>query len=243
MELQTCFFLTGPFTPQLPQLPQLLQGALRKERPGTKACAGLADTSHKVARKGFVILASSSQQGTSWLHVGTDQPFVSVTIGMFHQVWAVAQDGSAFCRGECWYHVPSPLKQKLKQVSVGRTAVLAVICGFVPESHRVTLKDLIWVIADKVQGSHSLSCGTVCHRTGIQPLEPKGASWDYGIGGGWEHITVRGNATERTKMASQDGPSSSPQDLSSLEVDGSYQPRSTIFVDGVQGLDRNAVQC
>ncbi|ETE63932.1 Tectonin beta-propeller repeat-containing protein 1, partial [Ophiophagus hannah] len=65
-------------------------------------------------------------QGTSWLHVGTDQPFVSVTIGMFHQVWAVAQDGSAFCRGECWYHVPSPLKQKLKQVSVGRTAVLAV---------------------------------------------------------------------------------------------------------------------
>lgn len=38
------------------------------------------------------------------------------------------------------------------------------------------------MIADKVQGSHSLSCGTVCHRTGVQPLEPKGLSWDYGIG-------------------------------------------------------------
>lgn len=38
------------------------------------------------------------------------------------------------------------------------------------------------MIADKVQGSHSLSCGTVCHRTGVQPMEPKGASWDYGIG-------------------------------------------------------------
>lgn len=61
--------------------------------------------------------------------------------------------------------------------------------------------------------------------------------------GGWEHITVRGNATERTKMAAQDGPSSSPHDLSSLEVHGSYQLQSTIFVDGVQGLDRNAVQC
>lgn len=38
------------------------------------------------------------------------------------------------------------------------------------------------MIADKVQGSHSLSCGTVCHRTGVQPMEPKGLSWDYGIG-------------------------------------------------------------
>jgi len=38
------------------------------------------------------------------------------------------------------------------------------------------------VIADKVQGSHGLSCGTVCHRTGVQPMEPKGLAWDYGIG-------------------------------------------------------------
>lgn len=40
----------------------------------------------------------------------------------------------------------------------------------------------VWVIADKVQGSHGLSRGTVCHRTGVQPLEPKGLGWDYGIG-------------------------------------------------------------
>lgn len=40
----------------------------------------------------------------------------------------------------------------------------------------------VWVIANKVQGSHSLSQGTVCHRTGVQPLEPKGQGWDYGIG-------------------------------------------------------------
>ncbi|KAM3826503.1 tectonin beta-propeller repeat-containing protein 1 isoform 2-T3 [Vipera latastei] len=213
--------------------------------------------------------------GTSWLHVGTDQPFVSVSIGMFHQVWAVAQDGSAFCRGsvsfkkpegECWYHVPSPLKQKLKQVSVGRTAVLAVDkngnlwfrAGITPSYPQgsswehisnnvrkvsVGPLDQIWVIADKVQGSHSLSCGTVCHRTGVQPLEPKGVSWDYGIGGGWEHITIRGNATESIKMAAQDDPSSSPRDLSSLEVHGSYQSQTSVFVDGAQGLDRNAVQC
>lgn len=40
----------------------------------------------------------------------------------------------------------------------------------------------VWVIANKVQGSRSLSRGTVCHRTGVQPLEPKGQGWDYGIG-------------------------------------------------------------
>lgn len=40
----------------------------------------------------------------------------------------------------------------------------------------------VWIIADKVQGSHSLSCGTVCRRLGVLPMEPKGHSWDYGIG-------------------------------------------------------------
>lgn len=38
-------------------------------------------------------------QGTSWLHVGTDQPFISISIGAFYQVWAIARDGSAFYRG------------------------------------------------------------------------------------------------------------------------------------------------
>lgn len=40
----------------------------------------------------------------------------------------------------------------------------------------------VWVIANKVQGSRSLSRGTVCRRTGVQPHEPKGQGWDYGIG-------------------------------------------------------------
>lgn len=38
-------------------------------------------------------------QGTSWLHVGTDQPFKSICIGSAHQVWAIARDGSVFYRG------------------------------------------------------------------------------------------------------------------------------------------------
>ncbi|XP_076856381.1 LOW QUALITY PROTEIN: tectonin beta-propeller repeat-containing protein 1 [Brachyhypopomus gauderio] len=170
--------------------------------------------------------------GTSWLHVGTDQPFKSISIGGAYQVWAIARDGSTFYRGsvsphspagDCWYHIPSPARQKLRQVSVGRTSVCAVDeSGNLWYRHGVTPSypqgsswehisnnvrkvsvgplDQVWIIADKVQGSQSLSCGTVCRRLGVQPVEPKGQSWDYGIGGGWDHITVRGNATEAPRI-------------------------------------------
>lgn len=52
-------------------------------------------------RLGQAALSASSLglQGASWLHVGTDQPFASVSIGGCCQVWAVARDGSAFYRG------------------------------------------------------------------------------------------------------------------------------------------------
>lgn len=61
----------------------------------------------------------------------------------------------------------------------------------------------VWVIADKVQGSHSLSRGTVCRRTGVQSLEPKGQGWDYGIGGGWDHLSIRASATRAPRSSSQ----------------------------------------
>lgn len=54
--------------------------------------------SHGVFKHCFTI-SSTICQGTSWLHVGTDQPFISISIGAFYQVWAVARDGSAFYRG------------------------------------------------------------------------------------------------------------------------------------------------
>lgn len=38
-------------------------------------------------------------QGSSWLHVGTDQPFKSISIGGANQVWAIAKDGAVFYRG------------------------------------------------------------------------------------------------------------------------------------------------
>ncbi|XP_035292766.1 tectonin beta-propeller repeat-containing protein 1 isoform X4 [Cricetulus griseus] len=190
-----------------------------------------------VSDKGDVLcrlgVSELNPAGSSWLHVGTDQPFASVSIGACYQVWAVARDGSAFYRGsvspsqpagdfsitgDCWYHIPSPPKQKLTQVSVGQTSVYALDengnlwyrAGITPSYPQgsswehvsnnvrkvsVGPLDQVWVIANKVQGSHGLSRGTVCRRMGVQPREPKGQSWDYGIGGGWDHISVRANAT------------------------------------------------
>uniref|UniRef100_A0A8C1JFW6 Tectonin beta-propeller repeat-containing protein 1 n=1 Tax=Cyprinus carpio TaxID=7962 RepID=A0A8C1JFW6_CYPCA len=189
-----------------------------------------------ISNKGDVLcrlgVTSLTPGGSSWLHVGTDQPFKSISIGADHQVWAIAKDGSTFFRGsvstqnpagDCWYHIPSPTGQKLKQVSVGRTSVYTVDeNGNLWYRHGVTPSypqgsswehisnnvrkvsvgplDQVWIIADKVQGSHSLSCGTVCRRLGVLPNEPKGHSWDYGIGGGWDHITVRGNAMDAPRI-------------------------------------------
>ncbi|KAM7371040.1 hypothetical protein PAMP_010540 [Pampus punctatissimus] len=172
---------------------------------------GISNKGDVLCRLGVTTLTPA---GSSWLHVGTDQPFKSISIGAASQVWAIARDGSAFYRGsvspqtpagDCWYHIPSPTKQKLKQVSVGRTSVYTVDengnlwyrQGLTPSYPQgsswehisnnvrkvsVGPLDQVWIIADKVQGSHSLSCGTVCHRLGVQPMTPKGQSWDYGIG-------------------------------------------------------------
>uniref|UniRef100_A0A8B9HVQ1 Tectonin beta-propeller repeat-containing protein 1 n=1 Tax=Astyanax mexicanus TaxID=7994 RepID=A0A8B9HVQ1_ASTMX len=129
--------------------------------------------------------------------------------------------------GDCWYHIPSPNRQKLKQVSVGRTSVYTVDengnlwyrQGLTPSYPQgsswehisnnvrkvsVGPLDQVWIIADKVQGSHSLSCGTVCHRLGVQPMEPKGQSWDYGIGDFTPslvtlfHLKTRGRVQKRS---------------------------------------------
>ncbi|EHH52005.1 hypothetical protein EGM_12365 [Macaca fascicularis] len=168
-----------------------------------------------ISDKGDVLcrlgVSALNPAGSSWLHVGTDQPFASISIGACYQVWAVARDGSAFYRGSVypsqpagnlWYRqgiTPSyPQGSSWEHVS---NNVCRVSVGPL---------DQVWVIANKVQGSHSLSRGTVCHRTGVQPHEPKGHGWDYGIGGGWDHISVRANATRAPRSSSQEQEPSAP---------------------------------
>ncbi|KAL0993124.1 hypothetical protein UPYG_G00103560 [Umbra pygmaea] len=187
----------------------------------------LSDKGDVLCRLG---VTTENPSGSAWLHVGTDQPFKSICIGGGHQVWAIARDGAVFYRGsvsasnpagECWYHIPSPPRQNLRQLSVGRTSVYAVDensnlwyrQGLTPSypqgsaweliSNNVTKVsvgplDQVWVIADRVPNCPSeLSVpGAIGHRLGVGPMQPKGQSWDYGLGGGWEHISVRGNATE-----------------------------------------------
>uniref|UniRef100_A0A673UPR8 Tectonin beta-propeller repeat-containing protein 1 n=1 Tax=Suricata suricatta TaxID=37032 RepID=A0A673UPR8_SURSU len=206
---------TGPWLEVAPLT--LADVSIIPERPGADR-SGHNIALWAVSDKGDVLcrlgVSELNPAGSSWLHVGTDQPFTSVSIGACHQVWAVARDGSAFYRGsvspaqpagDCWYHIPSPTKQRLKQVSVGQTSVYALdengnlwyrqgVTPSYPQGsswehvsnnvRRVSVGplDQVWVIANKVQGSHSLSRGTVCHRTGVRPREPKGQGWDYGIG-------------------------------------------------------------
>ncbi|KAK7940301.1 hypothetical protein WMY93_003627 [Mugilogobius chulae] len=207
-----------------------------------------------ISEKGDVLcrlgVSPQNPAGSSWLHVGTDQPFKSVSIGGANQVWAIAKDGSVFYRGsvspqnpagECWYHIPSPPRQTLKQLSVGRTSVFAVDensnlwyrQGLTPSypqgsaweliSNNVSKVsvgplDQVWTIAEGVPGFPLESPGAICHRVGVGPMQPKGHSWDFGIGGGWEHITIRGNSAEAPRT--NPVPSGSPrsQDLSASRI-------------------------
>uniref|UniRef100_UPI0037E95D12 tectonin beta-propeller repeat-containing protein 1 n=1 Tax=Semicossyphus pulcher TaxID=241346 RepID=UPI0037E95D12 len=219
--------LRGPWlqVPPIPLTDISVMPCLAQSRMEQVPVWALSDKGDVLCRLG---VSPQNPAGSSWLHVGTDQPFKSISIGGANQVWAIAKDGAVFYRGsvspqnpagECWYHIPSPLRQTLRQLSVGRTSVFAVDensnmwyrQGLTPSypqgsaweliSNNVTKVsvgplDQVWTIADGVPGFTSETPGAVCHRLGVGPMQPKGQSWDYGIGGGWEHISVRGNASE-----------------------------------------------
>lgn len=108
----------------------------------------------------------SYPQGSGWEHVSNNVRRVSV--GPLDQVWGRrGAGGEESGGGGAGFPLESPLPPP------GITAEGQAFSQSVFQ---------VWVIANKVQGSHSLSRGTVCHRTGVRPLEPKGQGWDYGIG-------------------------------------------------------------
>uniref|UniRef100_A0A673KRV8 Tectonin beta-propeller repeat containing 1b n=1 Tax=Sinocyclocheilus rhinocerous TaxID=307959 RepID=A0A673KRV8_9TELE len=178
-------------------------------------------TPERTKQRRPILLATPSQQDfNTWVQYNTSvyniiRPFKSICIGGGHQVWAIARDGAVFYRGsvsahnpagECWYHLPSPPKQTLKQVSVGRTSVYAVDensnlwyrQGLTPSYPQGSALELISSNVCKV------SVGPL-DQVWIIPMQPKGLSWDFGIGGGWEHLSVRGNSIEaqRSPMPSR----------------------------------------
>lgn len=110
-------------------------------------------------------ITPSYPQGSSWEHVSNN--VLRVSVGPLDQVWVPGGRRADVRSGVgAWGGSGCPL---WSPAAIPR----------VPPSGSVFQ---VWVIADKVQGSRSLSRGTVCHRTGVQPLEPKGQGWDYGIG-------------------------------------------------------------
>lgn len=65
--------------------------------------------------------------------------------------------------------------------------------------------------------------------------------------GGWEHITVRGNATEASRVAVHDTAEENPVVPKDLEDEASKErtehSRTPLMVSESQELDRNAVHC
>lgn len=82
--------------------------------------------------------------------------------------------------GECWYHVPSPTKQKLKQVSVGRTSVFAVDENGEEFLFMVTVHVIIFFDTTTSNPMPDLFWpGNLWYRKGLTPSYPQGSSWEY----------------------------------------------------------------
>lgn len=76
--------------------------------------------------------------------------------------------------GECWYHIPSPPKQTLRQLSVGRTSVFAVDENGEERS--------IWAaicLIKREELTFSLKqSGNLWYRQGLTPSYPQGSAWE-----------------------------------------------------------------
>lgn len=119
--------------------------------------------------------------------------------------------------GNCWFHVipPPPSDHVLHQISVGVTSVWAVdiqgnlwfrndITPIFPEGtcwtkvaslvRRVSVgpKDQVWVVVDANFMKSGCEGGSVYQRMGITAECPTGTGWQKVIGGGWQHVSIRG---------------------------------------------------
>lgn len=80
-------------------------------------------------------VSHSCPAGSSWNHIGADQPLVSISSSRKHGVWAVGRNGSAYRRcginvenvcGDVWQAVDPPKGSHLKQIAVGTIGIWAV---------------------------------------------------------------------------------------------------------------------
>ncbi|XP_071037435.1 tectonin beta-propeller repeat-containing protein 1 isoform X2 [Parasteatoda tepidariorum] len=81
-------------------------------------------------------VSQNSLSGTNWVHVASEKPFRSISVGGEGAVWGIAIDGSAQLRhgvsassptGQYWCHIEPPqVGCPLLQISAGKEKVLAV---------------------------------------------------------------------------------------------------------------------
>ncbi|XP_055708110.1 tectonin beta-propeller repeat-containing protein [Phlebotomus papatasi] len=80
-------------------------------------------------------VSQSNPAGSSWEHVASEQPLVSITCTPEGKVWAIGRNGSAFYRfgvsrekplGEHWQVIEPPQGGSLKQVRAGEAGVWAL---------------------------------------------------------------------------------------------------------------------
>ncbi|XP_072168056.1 tectonin beta-propeller repeat-containing protein 1-like [Diadema setosum] len=172
-------------------------------------------------------VTSDCPEGTAWMHVPTDQPFQSISVGGKYQIWAVARDGSAFFRngvsdsnrtGETWFHIAPPSVAPLKQISVGMSSAWAIdaqmnlwfrqdITPTFPEGTRwIQVSPKVRKVSVGPQDQVWIVAdqvdgarGVVCRRDGITANKRTGTAWDKGAGGGIMHLCVRGCTKEEEK--------------------------------------------
>nr|XP_054763081.1 tectonin beta-propeller repeat-containing protein 1-like [Lytechinus pictus] len=166
-------------------------------------------------------------EGTAWMHVPTDQPFQSISVGGKFRVWAVARDGSAFYRnrvsdynrtGDTWFHIAPPSVAPLKQISAGLCSVWAIdvqmnlwyrqdITPTFPEGTRwIHVSSRVRKVSVGPQDQVWVIAdqvdgarGVVCRRDGIGSPKPMGKAWDKGAGGGIMHLCIRSCTKELEK--------------------------------------------
>lgn len=80
-------------------------------------------------------VSQSSPFGTSWDHIASEQPLLSICSASINRLWAVGKNGSAYFRfgitsekpqGEAWQPIESPPGVTLKQISAGPQGVWAL---------------------------------------------------------------------------------------------------------------------
>ncbi|MEQ2204883.1 hypothetical protein XENOCAPTIV_020347, partial [Xenoophorus captivus] len=120
-------------------------------------------------------------------------------------VWGIGWDGTAWVYSGSFGQQPSPgnlwyrqgltpsypqgsawelISNNVTKVSVGPLDQVGVTTAsrrqeVWAEENRV---EIVWIVADGVPGFPTETPGAICHRLSVGPMQPKGLSWDYGIG-------------------------------------------------------------